>query len=142
MRDGVESPDQLSGQHVERAEIAGSRTITFAGVRAQYDQVLEDAAWRSARATQGTRGSFSEIHTTMVAKRQYGFAGKSIDLLEVAAGGKDEPPVRAILAFPVIEAAVGRVSLDRMGPNLLSRARVERDDGAVFPDHVHDLVDD
>ena len=47
MRNGVERPDQLAGEDVVRAEIAGRRSVAFAGRRAQDDQVLEDAPGRA-----------------------------------------------------------------------------------------------
>src|SRR5262249_18219854 len=44
MRNGVESPYQLAGSDVERPNIAGSRTVSLVGRRAENDEVLENAS--------------------------------------------------------------------------------------------------
>ena len=59
MRHGVELPDQLAGEHVVGAKIAGRRHVAFAGRRSEQNQVLEHLAGRArldARRSSPDRG--------------------------------------------------------------------------------------
>ena len=59
--------------------------------------------------------------------------------------GIQQPPVGAVLAFPVVDAAVGddgRARLRRMRPDLGAGGRIQSDDGIVAGEDIHHAVCD
>ena len=68
----MERPDQLAGDDVVGAQIAGRRAVAFAGVRAGDEQILEHAAGRAARAAERPQRAFAHVHAPVDAERRIG----------------------------------------------------------------------
>ena len=126
MRNRVEGPGHLSGEHVIGTDIAGRREEGFTGRRSQNDQILEDAPGRvGLYAADGGRIAaqpLTQINEAVLAKRQNGFAGAGVDLLDVVVDLEDQPAIGAVLAFPVVDAAGRDPSQVCMNPDLLAGA--------------------
>ena len=90
----------------------------------------------------GARDAFPKIDAAILAERGEGYAGAHVDLLQVAARREDQAPAGAVFAFPVIDAVIGGVAFHTVGPDLLTGSRIEREDGAVFTENVHDAIHD
>src|SRR4051794_22870878 len=145
MRDCVERPDELAAQDVVRAQIAGRIAVALARRGAEDDQVLENATGSAALdiadALRVAPEALAQIDPSVVAERVDGDARLEIDLLEEAVRSEDQAFVAAVLALPVIEAAVRRPALDGVRPDLAARRCIERYDRAVLPDDAHHAVD-
>src|SRR5262245_49415665 len=92
LRNAVEGPFQLPGEHVVSANVAWSRVVAGAACRKRNDhRVLiytsRIAAWPPDRTVRiGAR-----VHATAVSKGHDGFAGPGIDLFDVAAIDENQP---------------------------------------------------
>ena len=88
--------------------------------------------------------AFLPDRRAVVAERRNRLPGAGIDRAQQVIAGKQQPPVGAILALPVIDAAVGDdsdVGAGRVGPDLLAGRGIQGDDGVVLRQHVQDAVD-
>src|SRR5207249_409980 len=65
-----------------------------------------------------------------------------VDRLHVAVDREDQPPVLAVGAAPVVEAAARDAVQSLVDPDLLARRWIERDERVVPAQHVHQAVDD
>ena len=138
-RNGVERPDEPAGDHVVGADVAGRRSVAFAGVRSDDDQVFEDAAGGLVRPA-SRRGSPVRMSTNPSVPNVL------ICVPLVASIARRPPPVVRIsrrsdrsLLLPVGQAALGR--LLRRRPDRLAGRRIERDDDALRARDVHHAVD-
>ena len=147
MRNRTEAPDFLAGDDVVGADVAWRRHVVLASRGAENDEVLEDLS-RVLDCTRptvdGSRPAkpFFQVDRALVAERDDRLAGDGIDRFEELVALIEQPPVLAILALPVVDAA-GRHALQPLvDPDLLARRRVERHQRVVPRQHVHDVVDD
>jgi hypothetical protein len=142
-RDGVERPDQRARDDVVGPDVARRRVILLSGRGAEQDQVLEDAAGRLALKLArlvGPRHAFRDVDMPVAAERGDGLAGACVDRAQGVVGGEQDPAVFSVAALPVAEAAAGGEPPRGMRPPRRPRGRVQRFDGIVFSDHVHDAV--
>src|SRR5690606_3645142 len=84
----------------------------------------------------------AQVDAAVVAERRDRLARARVDRGQMALVDIEEPPVRAILALPVADAACADLAFVGVHPDLLARRRVERDDRAALREHVHHAVDD
>jgi hypothetical protein len=56
--------------------------------------------------------ALAQIDTAVLTKSRDGHASAQVDLLQVAVGSEDEAAVGAILALPVVKAAIGGRAVD------------------------------
>ena len=139
-RNGVERPDQPACDHVVGAQVAGRRSVAFAGVGSDNDQVFEDAAGTLVRPGQPSRLASPHVDEPVLAERLDERAVGGVDRAEAAAGIEQQPPIGSIGALPVGETALGGLLGRR--PHRLPGRRVERDDDALRAGDVHHAVDD
>ena len=138
-RNGVERPDQPAGDHVVGTQVAGRRSVAFAGVGSDHDQVFEDAAGSLVRPGQPSRLASTHVDEPVLAKRLDERAVGCVDRADAAAGIEQQPPIGSIGVLPVGETAFG--SLLGRGPQRFSRRRVERDDDILRAGDVHHAID-
>lgn len=133
MRNRVELPGESACDDVVSAEIAGRRHVAFARGRSQEDQVLEDAPRRPRLDARDRLApeALAQIDDALGAEREDGLSRRRIDLLEVVVHRKDQPPILAILALPVVHAARCHSRHAVVDPDLFSALRVEGNDGAI-----------
>ena len=86
--------------------------------------------------------SLPQIDQPVVAERQNRFSCSRVDLLEVVVDREDQPPILAVLALPIRDAARCQARQVLVDPDLLAGGCVERHERAVPRQHVHDVVDD
>src|ERR671919_3214458 len=79
-RDRVKRPDERSRDHVVRAHVARRRAISFAGVRSDDEQVLEDARRTLVRAAKAARTTGPHVDETIAAERGNQLPGIRVDL--------------------------------------------------------------
>ena len=139
-RNRMERPHELSGEHVVRADISWRRAVALADVRSDDEEIFEDAARAAVRPAVAARRADAHVDEAVGPERQDLLSGARVDLADAVARGEDEPPIRSIFAFPVRQAAVGR--LQRRHPQFLAGRGVERDEDAADARHVHHVVDD
>ena len=143
----MEDPRERARAHVVRMDIGGRGSIGHAARGQRHDdQVFEDPAGivglqRAHRADVAVQAD-AQIHAAVVAERRDRLTRACIDRREVSRIDVEKPPIRAVLARPVVHAARADEALVLMHPDLASRRRVERDDRSVFREHVHDALDD
>ena len=139
-RNRVERPHELAAEHVVRADVPRRRPVAFADVRSDDDEIFEDASGAVVRTAVAARGADAHVDEAFGAERQDLLAVARIHFADAVVRREDEAPVRAILALPVREPALGRAQ--RRHPQLLAGRRVERDEDAADARHVHHVVDD
>ncbi len=126
--------------------IAGRRAVGLAGGRSENDLVAEDVAGRAGLYLGNRRNVAAEplaqIYASVGAECLDGSSGARIDLLQVAVGRKNQPPIGAIFALPVVHPAVDRRAHDWMRPESFARCRIERNDRVALAENVHHTVDD
>ena len=145
-RHRVELPFLLAGDHVVGADVSRRVDERFAGRRSEDEQVLPDLA-RAVRLDPagvllGARKTVAQIDDAVLAEGQDGLAGLRVDLLQEAVDRKQQPAILAVLALPVVDAAAGDAGEPFVNPEFLAGRRVERDQRAAAPEHVHHVVDD
>src|SRR4029079_14018750 len=88
---------------------------------------------------------FAEIDASVSTERRDQLACACVARLEVRARGEQRAPVRTVPALPVVDAAVGDVTLEKgillVLPELLAGQRVDGDDGSVVAKGLHRGVD-
>src|SRR5262249_33698746 len=90
----------------------------------------------------GPRQSLPQVDDTAVAERANRLAALRVDRLHVAVDGEDQPPVLAVGARPIVDAAARDAVQSLVDPDLFARRRIERDERVVPAEHVHHAVDD
>src|SRR5213075_1170138 len=100
----VEGPDQLSGDDVERAEIARRRAVRFADDRTGEKQVLEHSPGGAARPPERTQIADTHVDAAVVAEAGHHLARARVDLAERGADAENQAPIRSIGALPVIHS--------------------------------------
>src|SRR5262249_27708867 len=106
VRDRVEAPHELAGDHIVRAYIARRGAVHLAGLRPDDDEILEHAPWRRTRTAERTRLADAHVHAPIVAEGVDRDAGARVELGERIAGGGNEAAIATIFALPVIDAAL------------------------------------
>ncbi len=142
-RDGVEHPPHLSGAHVVRLHVGRVGLVAGTLRRQRHDDdVVEDAARvaRLQRVADVAPQRRAQVDAAIVTKRGNGLAGAGVDGGDVAGVQIDQPAIRPVGAFPVVQAAGADASLVRMGPDLLAGGGVQGHDGVAGALHVHHVV--
>src|SRR5688572_8554908 len=128
MRNGVERPDQLACVNVERPHVAGFRPISFPRGRPSEEQIFEDATRSAAGSAERSKRADSHRDAAIVAECFDDLPGARVNRAKCTASGKDQAPIRSILAFPIVDPAVARAPAFRnVRPDWLSRRGVEGD---------------
>src|SRR5690606_32378321 len=129
-------PARLAGAHVERARIARRALRHLVHVRADHGDVAEDRRRAAVR--------HADVDAAVFAEAGHRRAGSRVDGVEPRAAREEDARPRALVAFPVADAArrySARAALalgarDDISPDLVAGARIERDD-PVAARHVH-----
>ena len=115
VRNGMKLPNQLTGADIVGAKVARRRHIHFAGGGAEDDQVFENAPRRAglyfAHGLDIAAKTFAQIDAAVVSECVDGDARSCVEFLKVAVDREDQTAVGAILALPVVKAAIGRLSI-------------------------------
>ena len=109
MRNRVKLPRELAGDDVVRANISCGRHVVLAGRRAEDDQVFENLA-RIGRLCLHDRGgvaakALSQIHGAVGAERENRLPRTRVNRLKITVLLKQQPPISAIAALPVVDAS-------------------------------------
>ena len=86
--------------------------------------------------------AFTQVDGAVGAERQDRLARPRVDRLEEAVALEEQPPVAAVLALPVVDAARRHALQLRVDPDLLAGRRIERHERVVAREHIRDVVDD
>ena len=143
---GVELPNEFSGNHIEGPEVSGRRNIFFARRRTKDHQILKDLSGASglypAHGGDIALQSLAKIHDAILAKTRDREPGGGVDFLQIAVDRENQPPVFAVLAFPIVDAAAVYAAQAGVDPDLLSRCGIQRNYRTIASQPIHHVVDD
>src|SRR6185437_5759932 len=103
----MEDPEQFTGDSIEGANISGRRQITLTGRTSQDDDVLKDSSWIPGRQRPccAVQAGF-QIQLSMIGERVDKVACQRVDGLQRPTLRNKDASVFAVLAFPIIRAAL------------------------------------
>src|SRR5215475_5574226 len=135
MGNSVECPYHAPGANIIGADIAGPRCVFFIGRRAENKKILEDAPGivrlHEGEAFRVAPQALPQIHASARAELHDRPAGSRIDCLKTVVYRKQEAPVGAVRALPVVEPAIGQQRrlrvLERTSPYLLAGGGTQGD---------------
>ena len=128
LRHAVEYPFELARTHVVGVGVAGIRDVRGAAGRQRHDdQVLEDPS-RVAGLQRTQTGDVAmeadpDVHLAVVAEPGERIARPGVDGRQESAVHVQQPAFRAILALPVVHAAVADGAFIAVRPDFLAASR-------------------
>ena len=149
MGNGVKGPDQLSAEHIVGANVAGAGIIFFIRGGTEDDQVSVDPSRCSGlnqrEVLRVAPQPIAEIDHAVFAKLRDRLTGTSINLLQEIVEGEQQPAIGSVCTLPVVDSAKWEECTFHVGgvhPQLFTRCGVKRDDGVIFGQNIHHVVDD
>ena len=129
-RDCMELPDLPAGDDVVGADISGWGDERLARGGPKDQQVLPDLARAVVVPAHllAAREIGAQIDGPIDAEGRDGATGARIDRLEEVVDREQQPPVFAVVALPVVDAAAGHPVQPFVDPDFLARGGVERDE--------------
>ena len=144
-RHGVELPDELLPVTTSNARMSpGGEIQPSPGADPRMSRFCRRPcrdAWTAHRRAWPARDALAQVDEAVGAERQDRLAGPCVDRLKEGTGDQEQPPVAAVVALPVVDAASGEVRDVLVNPDFLAGGRVERDERVVPSEHEDEILD-